>query len=111
MFTKVHFRAFFMGELFRGDVRCASRIIVPCVPQSIQLAPPTPSTASKCVAPPTCIQVVWGGGGGANADEGTDTTVLIPSLCCVHCCKFLFRVHAVAVIVIQYISVENTSPS
>jgi hypothetical protein len=102
-----------MVELFRGDVWCVSRIIVPCVPQSIQLAPPTPYTASKCVAPPTCIQVVWGGGvepmqtkeqtlqGGANADEGTDTTVLIPSLCCVHCCKFLFRVHAVAVI--QYI--------
>ena len=52
-----------MGELFRGDVRCASiQSTIVSVPSSA-LAPPTPSTASKCVAPPTCIQVVWGGGG------------------------------------------------
>ena len=44
------FRAFFMGQLFRGDVRCASiQSTIVSVPSSA-LAPPTPSTASKCVA-------------------------------------------------------------
>ncbi len=46
MFTKVHFRAFFMGQMFRGDVWCASiQSTIVFVPSSAFAPPPPPPQA------------------------------------------------------------------